>query len=305
MFAGFMINTWTVATIAAVIAGVVGFFVVLRGRSFPAHAIPNGAFAGAAAANVLGFNTLLGLAVCAVLAALGIGTLGRRGRHDVTTALALVMMLAVGAVFLSRSGEYEPQVYALLFGEVLGVSTSELLPVAALGVVSIAAVVILYRPLMLSSVVPEIGEANGVRNHHMEIAFLVVLAVATAMAVPVVGALLIFSLMIGPPAAARSVTDRPLVAMVLSVGIALLTVWTAIALSYVTNWPIGFFVGTIGALSYAAGRSWVAWSRRRRTTRSGRTCPPGPADDAPLGSHSGGPQRPRPISPVSRSVRAG
>src|SRR5271170_5474022 len=162
MFSNFMVNAWTAATIVAVVAGVVGFFVVLRGSAFPAHAIPKGAFAGAAAANVFGFNSLIGLAGFALLAALGIGSMGRRGRHDVATALALVMMLALGAVFLSRSGEYEPQIYSLLFGEVLGVSTIELLPVALLALACIAAVLVLYRPLLLSSVVPEIGEAKGV-----------------------------------------------------------------------------------------------------------------------------------------------
>ena len=103
------------------------------------------------------------------------------------------------APFLSRSVEYEPQIYSLLFGEVLGVSTTERAPVAAVGIVCIAAVTALYRPLMLSSIVPEIGEAKGVRSHRMEICFLIVVALATAMTVPVVGALLIFSLMIGPP----------------------------------------------------------------------------------------------------------
>ena len=208
MFAGFMMNTWAVATIVAAVAGVVGFFVVLRGSAFPAHAIPKGAFAGAAGASLLGISTLLGLAVFSLLGALGIGALGRRSRHDVATALALVMMLALGAAFLSRTTEYEPEIYSLLFGEVLGVSTTELLPVAALGAVCIAAVIVLYRPLMLSSVVPEIAEAKGIRSHRMEICFLIVVALATAMTVPVVGALLIFSLMIGPPAAARSLTSR-------------------------------------------------------------------------------------------------
>jgi zinc/manganese transport system permease protein len=85
-----------------------------------------------------------------------------------------------------------------------------------------------------------------------------------------VGALLIFSLMIGPPAAARSLTDRPLVAMGLSVIIALGTVWAAIAVSYHTNWPVGFFVGTIAAVCYAAGRGWTAL-RRSRMTRSARS----------------------------------
>jgi zinc/manganese transport system permease protein len=267
VFSGFMINAWTVATVVAIVAGVVGFFVVLRGAAFPAHAIPNGAFAGAAAANLVGINALVGLGVCAVLAALGIGTLGRRGRQDVVTALALVLMLAIGAVFLSRSSQYEPQIYSLLFGEVLGVSTNELLPVAVLGAVCIAAVMLLYRPLMLSSILPEIGEAKGLSAHRIEICFLLVVAVATAMTVPVVGALLIFSLMIGPPAAARSFTDRPLVALVLSVAFALVTVWAAIAISYLSNWPIGFFVGTIGAVSYGIGRGW-AELRQARGVRS-------------------------------------
>src|SRR5579872_1594891 len=126
MFSGFMINAWTIATVVAIVAGIVGFFVVLRGAAFPAHAIPKGAFAGAAAASVLGINEILGLGVFAVVAALGIGALGRRGRNDVATALALVVMLALGVLFLSRTTEYEPQLYALLFGEVLGASRSEI-----------------------------------------------------------------------------------------------------------------------------------------------------------------------------------
>ncbi len=263
MFTGFMMNAWTTGTIVAVVAGVVGYFVVLRGSAFPAHAIPKGAFAGAAAASLLGISTLIGLAVFSLLGALGIGSLGRRGRQDVATALALVMMLALGAAFLSRTTEYEPEIYSLLFGEILGVSTSQILPVVVLAVVCIAAVAVIYRPLMLSSVVPEIAEAKGIRSHRIEMCFLLVVALATAVTVPVVGALLIFSLMIGPPAAARSFTSRPVLAMLLAVVIALVTVWAAIALSYQYNWPVGFFVGVLGALSYAVGRGWAAWQRSR------------------------------------------
>jgi zinc/manganese transport system permease protein len=264
MFSGFMVNTWVVATIVAPVAGVVGFFVVLRGSAFPAHAIPKGAFAGAAGAALLGISTLLGLAVFSLLGALGIAALGRRqGRHDVATALTLVMMLALGAAFLSRTSEYEPEIYSLLFGEVLGVSSTELLPVAILGALCVLAIIVLYRPLTLSSAVPDIAEAQGVRSYRIEICFLVVVALATAMTVPVVGALLIFSLMIGPPAAARSLTSRPVLAMVWSVVIALITVWVAIAASYQVNWPVGFFVGTLSALSYAIGRGWAAWHQTR------------------------------------------
>jgi len=129
--------------------------------------------------------------------------------------------------------------------------------------VCIVAVAILYRPLMLSSVAPEVAEARGISAGRMNLAFLLVMALVTTMAVPVVGSLLIFSLLIGPPAAARSFTNRPPVAIGLSVLFALVTVWAAIAISYKTNLPIGFFVGTISALAYTFARAWTAWQQTR------------------------------------------
>jgi len=270
-----MTNTWAVATIVAVVAGVVGFFVVLRGSAFVADALPTGAFAGAAGASLIGVNTLFGLGAFSLLGGLGIGWLGRRSRHDVAVALTLTAMLGLGAAFLSFTVEYSPEIYSLLFGEVLGIAAAEIAPVAALGAVCIVAIMVMYRPLMLSSVMPELGEARGLRAHRIEMCFLVVVALATSMAVPVVGALLIFSLMIGPPAAARSVTDRPLAALALSVVIAVGTVWAAIAVSYQTNLPIGFLVGAIGAACYAVGRGWAAlrrtpWLSPTTRTRLGR-----------------------------------
>jgi len=284
MFSGFMVNAWIVASVVAVVAGLVGFFVVLRGSAFVAHAIPNGAFAGAAGAVLVGVDTIVGLGVFSLLGALTIGLLGRRGRHDAVTALALVMMLGLGALFLSLSSEYEPAVYSLLFGEVLGVSPSELLPTAALAVVCVLAVTLLYRPLMLSSVLAEAGEARGIDSFSMEMAFLVVVALATTMTVPVVGTLLIFSLMIGAPAAARSFTDRPGRALALSVALALMTVWAAIALSYTTDYPIGFFVGSTGALLYALGRGWAAFRRRTGAAGTGGAGAAG-TPEAPYATH--------------------
>jgi zinc/manganese transport system permease protein len=259
-----MLSTWTTASIVAVVAGVVGFFVVLRGAAFVADAVPQGAFAGAAGASLIGINTLIGLAVAALLGALGIGWLGRRGRRDVATALALVVMLGLGALFLSFSVQYAPEIYSLLFGEVLGVSTTEILPVAIIAALCIGAILVMYRPLLLSSLMPELAEARGVRAQRVELLFLVVVALATSLTLPVVGALLIFSLMIGPPAAARSITDRPLPALLASVVIALAVVWVSIAAAYDTNWPVGFFVGALGAGCYAAGRGWAAFRRARR-----------------------------------------
>ncbi|MGH9091400.1 MAG: metal ABC transporter permease [Acidimicrobiales bacterium] len=263
MFAGFMLHAWEAATMVAMVAGVVGFFTVLRGEAFAAHSLPNGAFAGAAGAYLIGASTILGLGAFSLAGAGMIAGLGRRARSDVATALTIVLMLALGDLFLSRTSEYAPEIFTLLFGEILGVSASKLGPTAAIAAVCIVAVVALYRPLLLSSVAPEVAEARGINPRLMDLAFLVVVALVTTMAVPVVGSLLIFSLLIGPPAAARSFTDRPLVAMVLSVLFALVTVWVAIAVSFETNLPIGFFVGATGAFAYAVGRGWTAWRQPR------------------------------------------
>jgi zinc/manganese transport system permease protein len=269
MFAPFMINAWEAATIVAAVAGVVGFFAVLRGAAFAAHALPNGAFAGAAGAALIGVNTLVGLGAFSLAGAGLIAGLGRRARSDVATALTIVLMLAAGDLFLSRTTEYAQEIFSLLFGEVLGVSTSKLGPTAVMAAVCTAAIIGLYRPLLLSSVAPEVAQARGVNLVAMDLAFLVVVALVTTMGVPVVGSLLVFSLLIGPPAAARSFTNRPLQAMALSVGFALAIVWVAIAASFETDLPIGFFVGAAGAFAYALGRAWSSWrqaaaGRRRR-----------------------------------------
>ena len=275
MFTGVMVNTWIAATAVAIIAGVTGFFAVLRGSTFAAHAIPNGAFAGAAGATLLGFNPLAGLAVFSVAGALGIAALGRRARNDVATALTLVMMLGIGALFVSWSSQYAQEAYSLLFGEVCGVSTDEVLPILVLGALSITAIIIMFGPLMLSSALPEVAAARGVDPRRMELAFLLVMALATSMTVPVVGALLMFSLMIGPAAAARSLTARPVLAMTLSVVIALVTVWIGIAASYQSNWPLGVFVGILGAAFFLAGRAYAAIRRDRTERSSDRPANPG------------------------------
>lgn len=263
MFSGFMTNAWIVASIVAVVAGVVGFFVVARGSAFAAHALPQSAFTGAAAAYLIGISTVYGMGAFALASALGIAWLGRRGRHDVVTALILVMLLGLGELFLSYSVEYAQAIYSLLFGEVLGVSTNEVLPTALFAVAAVLAVTVMYRPLMLTSMLPEIGESRGVSAYRMEVMFLVILALATTASVPVVGALLMFSLMVGPPAASRCFTDNPPIAIALSVALALMTVWASLAIAYERNWPIGFLVGTISAAVYIIGRVWAAWRRRR------------------------------------------
>jgi zinc/manganese transport system permease protein len=255
MFAPFMINAWIVATLVAIVGGAVGFFVVLRGSAFIAHAIPNGSFAGAAAATLAGVNVLFGLGVFSLGGALGIGWLSRRGRGDVATALTLVFLLGLGALFLSLGQQYAPAVYSLLFGEVLGISDSQIAPTVALSVVCLIALAVVFRPLLLASVLPDSAR-------RVEPLFLAVVALATTMTVPVVGTTLIFSLLIGPAAGARAFTNQPGRALALSVAMALVTVWIAIAAAYESGWPVGFWVGMISAGWYLLGRGYSVVTSR-------------------------------------------
>jgi zinc/manganese transport system permease protein len=273
VFSSFYLTTWVAATMVAVVAGGVGFFAVMRGSAFPTHALPQGAFAGAAGASLVGVSSLLGLGVFAVLGAVGIAVVGERERHDVATALTFVVMLGLGAMFLSLTTEYAPEIYSLLFGEVLGVARSDLAPIGALGAVCLVALTVVYRPLLHSSLAPELAEARGTSRRRMEVVFLLVLALATTMTVPVVGALLMFSLTIAPAATARLLTTRPHVALALSVGFALVTAWAAIAISYQTNYPIGFFVGAIGSGGYVTTKAAIAGFRRLAQVRPEQRIP--------------------------------
>ncbi|MGC8521875.1 MAG: metal ABC transporter permease [Steroidobacteraceae bacterium] len=254
MFSTFMLHAWIVATMVAVVAGAVGFFVVARRAAFAAHALPLGAFPGAAAAALLGVNELLGLAVFCALGVVAISQLQRAERSEVASALWLALSLAVGTLLLSLSGAYAESLYGLLFGAVLGISTQQLLGVAVLSALALALVALFARPLLLESLSGDLAAAALGRSGRLELVFLGILALSTTMAVPVVGALLVFSLMVGPASAARAFTDQPWRSLGVSVVLAVGTVWAALALSYLTEWPVGFFVGALGAACYVAGR---------------------------------------------------
>ncbi|GAA0477747.1 MULTISPECIES: metal ABC transporter permease [Tatumella] len=265
MFSGFMFTSWIAASLVAIVCGLVGFFVILRGASFTAHALPMSAFPGAAAAVLLGVNPFYGVLLFSVLGALGIHTFGRHHHREVATALCLVTLLAIGTLLLSLSGRYVQSVYSLLFGDLLGISRSQLLPLAISALVAVLMIATLFRRLLLSSFSPELAAVRGIPLRNTELWFLAILALTTSIALPVVGSLLVFSLMIAPPAIARSLCSRPASALLLSVVISLTVVWSAIALSWLTDWPPGFFVGTLGALFCLMERGY---SRFRETACS-------------------------------------
>ncbi len=254
MFASFMAGTWIAGSAVAVVAGVVGYFVVLRGETFAAHALPQGAFAGAAGAAVLGLSPVLGAGAFSLLGAGVIALLGRRGRHDVAAALALVLLLASGALFLGLSTSYAPEVFSLLFGQLLGVGLGDTPAIVAVSLACVLLAGALFRPLLAWSALGDASVVRGRRSAAVEAAFLVLLTLATTAAVPVVGAFLMFSLVSAPAAAVRLLARSPLVGVAGSVAVALGIVWASVALGYLTSWPIGFFVGAGGALSYGVAR---------------------------------------------------
>ncbi len=254
----FMQNAWLAGTAVAVLSALIGFFVVLRGASFAAHAVPRASFAGAAGAVLVGGDTLLGLAIFSALSAFGIASLASRRDQGQTTALVLMAALGLGSLFLTLGGAYAPEVYALLFGQIVGISRVDVYAILGLLFLALLATALLYRPLLWSSVAPDVAEAKGVSRRRMETLFLLLVALAATAAVPVVGALLSFSLMVGPAAAAAYFGRSPLQALAIAVLIGVLSIWFSLIFAYDTGLPVGFFVAAVTAIFYGLGRLW-AW----------------------------------------------
>jgi len=247
----FMVNAFEAATIVAVAASLVGYFLVLRGQTFAGHALSHVGFAGATGAVLAGVSPLLGLLVATVLAGAGMGFLGERFQHrDVAIGIVLAMSLGCGLLFLHFFTAYATQATALLFGNVLGVDAPTVLALLALGILIIAALAFISRPLLFATLQPELAEAKGVSLRRLSMLFLVIVALATAASVQIVGILLVFTLMVAPAAAAQRVTIKLWPGLLLSVGLALVEAWLGLTLAYYTDWPTSFWITAIGAAIY-------------------------------------------------------
>lgn len=265
--AAFMVHAWLAGTAVAVMSGLVGVFVNLRGGTFAAHAIPRAAFTGAAAAFLVGLSSVLGMAACALGMALMLGALERRdrgGSPGVLTALLLIAILSLGDLLLTVGNAYAPEVFALLFGQVVGISAAETIQIAILAVLLAVLVLVLYRPLLYYTVTPETALARGVPEGVMRLGFMAMVAGAAALTVPVVGALLSFALLVGPAAAARHLARRPGRMAAWAMGLAAVTVWLAIFIAYDTALPIGFVVTALTALFYLGSLFLAPKLRPRR-----------------------------------------
>lgn len=249
----FMRHAFAASGIVAVVAGVVGFFLVLRGQTFAGHALSHVGFAGATGAVLVGVPGLWGMLVFTVLAGLGMGALGERiSARDVAVGVVLSLSLGLGLLFLHFYTAYATQVTALLFGNILGVDAGTTWSLFWLGALSLLALAAISRPLLFATLQPELAEAKGVSLSLVSLLFLAVVAVTVAECAQIVGVLLVFTLMVGPAAAAGRLTTRLGAGVALAAFLALAEAWLGVTLAFYTDWPTSFWITVLSAGVYFA-----------------------------------------------------
>ena len=247
----FMRHAFAASGIVAVVSGLVGYFLVLRGQTFAGHALSHVGFTGATGAVLVGVAPLWGLVGMTLLAGVGMGLLGPRlqGR-DVAIGVVLAMSLGLGLLFLHFYTAFATQASALLFGNVLAVGRGTIWSLLALGGVSLAALGAIARPLLFASLQPELAEARGVDPRLLSVLFLAIVALATALCAQVVGVLLVFALMVGPAATAQLLARRVGGGLLLAAALALAEAWLGVALAYWTDWPASFWITALSGVAY-------------------------------------------------------
>jgi zinc/manganese transport system permease protein len=247
----FMQHAFEAGTIVAIIAGIVGYFVVLRRSAFAAHALSHIGFAGAAGAVLFGVSPVYGLLLFTGAGGAGMAILSpRASNRDVQIGTVLAFMLGLGVLFISLYTGYATEAYSILFGQILGISVSDVLVTLVISFIIFGVIAVVYRPLLFASLDEDVAEAKGMPMVLIGIVFMLLLAVATSIAVQVVGVLLIFSLMVTPAAIAQKLTKRPLYAIVISIAVALIATWLGLFIAFYEPYPVSFFITTIVFVMY-------------------------------------------------------
>jgi zinc/manganese transport system permease protein len=247
----FMRTAFIAGGLVAIVAGTVGYFLVLRNLTFAGHALSHVGFAGATGSVLLGIGALWGLLAFTLAAAVAMGALGDRLRNrDVAVGIILALALGLGVLFLYLYTTSASEATAILFGNVLGVSLDTLWGLLGLSVVGMLALAVISRPLLFATLAPELAEAKGVSLRLVSVLFLAIVAIAVAEAAQVVGVLLVFALMVGPAAASLRLAPRLYWGIALSVLLALSETWGGIALAYLTDWPTTFWIVLLSCLVY-------------------------------------------------------
>lgn len=249
----FMVNAFAASGIVAVLAGIVGYFLVMREQTFAGHALSHVGFTGATGAALIGVSPLWGMIGFTLAAGLSMGALGERlAGRDVAIGVVLSLSLGCGLLFLHFFTAYATQVTALLFGNVLGVTSQTLAVLAAIGAACLIALGIVMRPLVFATLQPELAEAKGVSLRAVSMLFLAIAALTVAACTQIVGVLLVFTLMVGPAAAAQNISTRLGPGIALAALLALGQAWLGVTLAFYTDWPTSFWITALAALVYLA-----------------------------------------------------
>jgi zinc/manganese transport system permease protein len=245
-----VLNAFRAGSVIAVVAATVGWFMVLRRQSFAGHTLALVGFPGAAAAVWLGVGITVGYFSACVAAALVIAMLpaaGRRGYREESAVIGTVQAfaLACGTLFVSLYKGFLGGTTSLLFGTFLGISAAQVVTLTIVGVAVLATIAVIGRPLLFASIDPDVAAAHGVRVRALDVAFLLILGATAAEASQITGALLVFALLLLPPATAQLITARPGPSLALAIAIGLVTVWSALFVAVYSTYPIGFWLTTI------------------------------------------------------------
>jgi zinc/manganese transport system permease protein len=256
----FMRTAFAAAGVAAIVSGLVGYFLVLRGQTFAGHALGHIGFAGATGAVLVGVASVWGLVGFTVAAGIGMGLMGDRlSGRDVAIGVVLALALGFGLLFLHYYTAFAAQATALLFGNVLAVDGTMIVTLIGLGAITLGGLAAIMRPLIFATLQPELAEAKGVPVRFVSTAFLAIVALAVSESAQIVGVLLVFALMVGPPATAQRLVTGLWSGMALSAAIALGEAWLGIAMAYQTDWPVSFCISLLSAVGYFLTRgNWLA-----------------------------------------------
>lgn len=277
----FMLNALRAGTIVAVVAGAIGYLMVLRRQSFAGHTLAVIGFPGAAGATWLGINAAFGyfgfcMAGALIIAALPGGgrpnaALGGFGEESAGIGTVQAFALACGFLFVSLYNGFLNGLNNLLFGTIIGITDDQVLVLLIAGAGCLLALAALGRPLLFTTFDTDVARARGVPTRLISAAFLVLLGVAAGGTSQVTGSLLVFALLVAPAAAATRLTARPAAGVALSIALALLITWIGEAIAFFSPYPIGFWVTTLGF-----GTFLLATTYRRIADRVGSRSPTHP-----------------------------
>ncbi|MGY5123627.1 metal ABC transporter permease [Streptomyces nigrescens] len=278
---GLVQNSLIAGVLLGLVGGLAGVFVIMRDLPFAVHGISELSFAGASAALLLGVNIVAGSIAGSLLAAAAIGVLGVRAR-DRNSVIGIIMPfgLGLGVLFLSLYKGRAANKFGILTGQIIAVSTPQMAWLVGTSVVVLVALAVVWKPLTFAGVDPEVAEARGVPVRTLSLTFMLVLGLAVALCVQIVGALLVLALLVTPAAAAARITASPVLLPVLSVVFALCAMEGGILLALGSTIPISPYVTTLAFVIYLGCRLVEA----RRTQRAPRTALGSPGD--PVRTHT-------------------